>query len=139
MSLLFLAVASPSIVVLFLMPWPFAEVIFSVLVMGFPVALMVVGVARSEKLGGVGIPFLVLLIVLQACALGMLALRGHVLDAPWIGGLPLSAAIQLYGLLLVPLLLVPLTYALTFDRFELKSEDIEELNRLKRESTGEES
>jgi len=120
LSLLFLAVASPVMLALFLVPWPWAEVVFAVLVMGYPVALIVVAVGRRGGVGPLGIPLLILLVFLEACAIGMLLLRGHVTDAPWLGGLPLAAAIQLYGLFLTPLLLVALTYALTFDRFELK-------------------
>jgi hypothetical protein len=128
-SLLFLALASPLILVLFFMPWFWAEVLFAVLVMGYPVALIVVAVARKGRLGPLGLPLIALLIFLEACAVGMLALRGHVVDGPWFGGLPLAAAIQLYGLWLVPLLLVALAYALTFDRFELRQEDLDRLQR----------
>ena len=58
--------------------------------------------------------------------------RGHVLDGPWIGGLPMGAAVQLYGLWLTPLLLVALVYALTFDRFELTQEDLDRLEEHRR-------
>jgi hypothetical protein len=131
MSLVFLAVASPVMLALFLMPWPWAQSVFAVLVMGYPVALIVVAVGGRQGLGPLGIPLLVLLIFLEACAVGMLLLRGHVTDAPWFGGLPLAAAIQLYGLFLTPLLLVALSYALTFDRFEMKQEDLDRLEEIK--------
>lgn len=132
LSLAFLAIASPVMLVLFLMPWPFAEVLFALLVMGYPVALIVVAVARNGKLGHLGIPLTLLLVFLEACTIGMLVLRGHVTDGPWFGGLPLAAAIQLYGLFLTPLLLVALTYALTFDRFEMKQEDLDRLEKIGR-------
>jgi hypothetical protein len=138
LSLLFLAVASPVMLALFLLPWPWAEVVFSVLVMGYPVALIVVAVGHRGGVGPLGIPLLILLVFLEACAVGMLLLRGHVTDAPWFGGLPLAAAIQLYGVFLTPLLLVALTYALTFDRFEMKQEDLDRLEKIKREPGGEE-
>jgi hypothetical protein len=125
--LLFLGVASPLVLVLFLVPGVVAEWVFAVLVMAYPVALIVVAVARRGALGPLGLPLLGLLLFLQACAVGMLALRGRVLDGPWIGGLPAAAAIQLYGLFLGPLLLVALVYALTFDRFELRQEDLDRL------------
>ncbi len=126
-SLLFLAVASPVMLALFFMPWPWAEVVFTVLVMGYPVALIAVAVSRDGSPGVLCIPLLALLIFLEVCAVGMLVLRGRVLDGPWFGGLPLAAAIQLYGLFLTPLLFVALTYALTFDRFELRQEDLDRL------------
>jgi hypothetical protein len=132
-ALLFLAIASPLLLALFLMPWPWAETLFSLLVMAYPVALIVVAVARKGRLGLVGLPLIGLLLFLEACALGMLVLRGRVLDGPWFGGLPLAAAIQLYGLWLVPLLLVALAYGLTFDRFELRQEDIDRLDEYLRE------
>jgi hypothetical protein len=132
MSLAFLAIASPVMLALFFMPWPWAEVIFAVLVMGYPVALIVVAVGRRQGLGPLRIPLLILLLFLEACTVGMLLLRGHVTDAPWFGGLPLAAAIQLYGLFLTPLLLVALTYALTFDRFEMKQNDLDRFEELKR-------
>jgi hypothetical protein len=132
-ALLFLAIASPLLLALFLMPWPWAETLFSLLVMAYPVALIVVAVARKGRLGLVGLPLIGLLLFLEACALGMLVLRGRVLDGPWFGGLPLAAAIQLYGLWLVPLLLVALAYGLTFDRFELRQEDLDRLDEYLRE------
>jgi hypothetical protein len=63
----------------------------------------------------------------------MLLLRGRVLDGPWFGGLPLAAAIQLYGVWLAPLLLVALVYALTFDRFALRQEDLDRLGQFLRD------
>lgn len=137
LSLIFLAIASPVMLALFLMPWPWAEVVFTVLVMAYPVALIVVAVGRRGGVGPLGIPLLILLVFLEACAVGMLLLRGHVTDAPWFGGLPLAAAIQLYGLFLTPLLLVALTYALTFDRFEMKQDDLDRLEKIERRPGGE--
>jgi len=136
LSLLFLAFASPLLLVLFLIPGPFAETLFSVLVMAYPVALIVVAVAHKGRLGVVGFPLIGLLLFLEACAIGMLVLRGRVLDGPWFGGLPLAAAIQLYGLWLVPLLLVALVYGLTFDRFELRQEDLDRLEEYLRDREG---
>jgi hypothetical protein len=126
-SLWFLAVASPLLLVLFTVPVPGAEELFAVLVMVYPVALIVLAVARNGRVGVLAIPLGVLLVFLVACAVAMLALRGQVLTAPWLGGLPLGAAVQLYGVWLAPLLLVALAYALTFDRFELRQEDLDRL------------
>ena len=85
------------------------------------------GCRRNGRIGPLGIPLLALLVFLEACTIGMLVLRGHVTDGPWFGGLPLAAAIQLYGLFLTPLLLVALAYALTFDKFEMTEDDLERL------------
>jgi hypothetical protein len=132
-ALLFLALASPLILVLNFMPWPVAETLFAVLVMGYPVALIAMAVARQGRVGPLGLPLLGLLILLEGCAVGMLLLRGRVLDGPWFGGLPLAAAIQLYGVWLAPLLLVALVYALTFDRFALRQEDLDRLGQFLRD------
>ncbi len=137
LSLVFLAVASPVMLGLFFLPWAWAEVVFAVLVMGYPVALIVVAVSRNGRAGALGIPLLALLIFLEACAVGMLMFRGRVLDGPWVGGLPIAAAIQLYGLFLTPLIFVALTYALTFDRFEMREEDLDRLADLDRRSEDE--
>jgi hypothetical protein len=134
LSLAFLAVASPVMLALFFMPWPWAQSIFAILVMGYPVALIAVAVGRRGGVGPLGLPLLALLVFLEVCAIGMLLLRGHVTDAPWFGGLPAAAAIQLYGLFLTPLLLVALTYALTFDRFEMKQDDLDRLEKIGRRS-----
>lgn len=136
LSLLFLAVASPLILVLFAVPLPGAGPLFALLVMGYPVALVALAVSRNGRLGPLGIPLLILLIFLEACTVGMLLARGRVLDGPWIGGLPLGAAIQLYGLFLAPLLLVALVYALTFDRFEMREEDLDRIEAYRRANEG---
>lgn len=132
-ALLFLSLASPLILVLVFMPWTFSETLFAVLVMGYPVALIAMAVARQGRVGPLGLPLLGLLILLEGCAVGMLLLRGRVLDGPWFGGLPLAAAIQLYGVWLAPLLLVALVYALTFDRFALRQEDLDRLGQFLRD------
>jgi len=122
---------------LFLVSWEWAPLLFAVLVMGYPVALIVVAVGRRTSLGPLGLPLLALFLFLEACVIGMLAFRGRVLDGPWFGGLPIAAAIQLYGLFLTPLLLVALVYALTFDRFELTEDDLERLTEYQRRSEDE--
>lgn len=132
-ALLFLSLASPLILVLVFMPWTFSETLFAVLVMGYPVALIATAAAGRGRLGPLGLPLLGLLILLEGCAVGMLLLRGRVLDGPWFGGLPLAAAIQLYGVWLAPLLLVVVVYAVTFDRFELREKDLDRLDQYLRD------
>jgi len=130
--LLFLAVASPLILILFVIPWTYSDVVFAILVMGYPVALVGVAVGRGDSLSGLGVVALFLFALLEVSALAMYVLRGFVMEAPWVGGLPFAAAIQLYGLWLIPLLVVPLAYALTFDRFEMTQEDLGRLQRFKK-------
>jgi len=132
-ALSFLAVASPLILLSFFVPGPAGPLVFAVLSVAFPVALIVLGAARQGRLGPLLVPVVALLLILEGAVLGMLALRGQVMEAPWLGGLPLAAAIQLYGMWLLPLTLVALAYALTFDSFTLTDED---LSRFRRESRG---
>lgn len=106
-----------------------AELVFSFLAAVFPVALIVVGAGRGGRLGPLRLPLAVLALHLVAVVAAMWVLRGRVLDGPWLGGLPLAAAIQLYGLFVLTLVLVSLTYGLTFGRCGLRDEDLAELRR----------
>ncbi len=102
--------------------------LFALLATAFPVALIALAGGRSAGLGRLRLPLIVLVLFLEGCVIAMLALRGNA-DAPWLGGLPLAATIQVYGIFLLPLPLVALTYALTFDRLGLRRQDLEELRR----------
>ena len=124
-ALFFLALASPLVLVLFLVGGDAAEVGFSVLATAYPAALITVAVARRRGLGPLAWPLAAFLVLQEACVLAICLLRGRVLQASWVGGLPMAAAFQLYGLWAASLLLVTLTYALTFDRFGLTAGDPE--------------
>ena len=136
-ALLFLVVASPLLLVVSLFGGSWSDTVFVVVVMAFPVALIVLGVARRGRLGALAVPLLCLLLILEGCGVAMLLLRGRVMDEPWFGGLPLAAAVQLYGLFLGPLLLVALAYALTFDRFGIREEDLHRLDSVLRDGEAE--
>jgi len=135
-ALLFLALSSPLILGAFFLGTAAGEVLFAVLAVAFPVALIVLGAQRRGRLGRLLWPLAALLLILEACVLAMLALRGHVLDAPWLGGLPLATAVQVYGLFLLPLLLVSFAYAWTFDGRGLRQDDLDELRRRFRRAEG---
>ncbi len=120
--LLALGPCSGLILVSFFLGEPFGALLFAVLAVAFPIALIAVGAARGGRLGPLAWPLGLLLLVLEVSMLGMIALRGRLPELPWVGGLPLAAAIQLYGMWLAPLALVALVYALTFDRFTLTDE-----------------
>ena len=103
------------------------EIVFAVLTMAFPFALIAIG-ARSR--GGRGrLPLILggLLAWYEICLVALLVSRGG--TGPWILGLPFGAAVQVYGLFVLPLLWVPLTYALTFDRYGLDREALADLRR----------
>ena len=132
-SLVFLGLASPVLLVAFLVGGPWAEQTFLVINAAFPVALITIGIT-SPRSGGKPVEtgplrwvLLALLVILEAGFLALGHWRGA--DGPWFLGLPLTAAIQVYGLLLLPLPLVTLAYALTFDRFGLDEADLRELGR----------
>ncbi len=127
-ALLFLGLASPAMVVCSWFSGFVAELCFVLLVMAFPVALIALAVARNGKLGPLWLPLAALTLILEACGVAMLLLRGQILEAPWFAGFPVAAAIQIYGLWLGPLLLVALAYGLTFDRWELREEDLRRFN-----------
>jgi len=132
----FLALAPPLVLLSFLVPGIVSEYLFATLAGGFPVAL--IGLAAGRRRGGtpLGGWLLGLLVLLEGATVAMLLLRGRVADGPWIGGLPVAAVIQLVGLWLAPLVLVGLVYALTFDRYELRDEDLARLDRLGRDADG---
>lgn len=123
-SLLYLGLAAPLILICFFVRGMGAELLFTALAMGFPVALIVLAVARDGRLGPLRAPLTLLLLLLEGSAVAMLVLRGRVLDGPWVGGLPAATAVLLYGLWLAPLPIVGLAYALTFDHFDIRDEDL---------------
>ncbi|HVG43369.1 MAG TPA: hypothetical protein VM890_01525 [Longimicrobium sp.] len=102
-------------------PWPMA--------MGIPAALlavMVLGASRGGRVGRLAIPFAFSALVLGggfALALALPATAAP--GAPLYLGLPLRAAIVLYGIGLFPIVVLPIAYALTFSEQTLNAEDIE--------------
>jgi hypothetical protein len=91
------------------------------------VATMALGAARARRpLGGLRrllVPFAaVLLIMLGAFAAALLLTAAA--EPLWLG-LPRRAAIILYGIGVLPVLILPVAYALTFDELTLSAEDIE--------------
>jgi hypothetical protein len=102
-------------------PWPMA--------LGIPaalVAVMVLGAARGGRVGRLAIPF-----AFSALVLGggfALALALPAAEAPGAAlylGLPLRAAVVLYGIGLFPIVVLPIAYALTFSEQTLNAEDLE--------------
>jgi hypothetical protein len=128
LSLVFLSLASPAAVVLSFFPCPACEWAYALLVTAFPFALIAFSVGGGGgRLGAFGLALIALLLLFEGSVIGMLLLRGRVFDAPWFGGLPAGAALQLYGLFVVPLVPVALLYALSFSVFGLRGEDLEQL------------
>jgi hypothetical protein len=89
------------------------------------VATMALGAAREGRLGRLTLPFAFVFLVLTVGFGVVLALpAADPLDPELWLGLPPRAAVVLYGVGLLPLLAVPLAYALTFDEMTLSDEDL---------------
>lgn len=95
---------------------------------GSLVSAMALGAARDGRLGVLGPVFLFVFLVLAGgfgAALAVGSPSGG--DAGLFLGLPAGAALVLYGVGLIPLTVVPLAYALTFDRMTLDPGDWERI------------
>ena len=99
------------------------------LAIGIPTALgaiMALGAARSDRgLGALKLPFLfvVLILALGFCfALGLPATEAK--GVALFLGLPLRAAIIIYGIGLIPIVVLPVAYAVTFETQTLSEEDM---------------
>jgi hypothetical protein len=109
------------------------------LALGIPGALgaiMVLGAARGRRgIGPLKIPFAFVIAVLVigfGAALALPATEGP-LSTLWLG-LPTRAAIVIYGVGLLPIVLLPIAYALTFENQTLSAEDVERVRALAREN-----
>ena len=109
------------------------------LALGIPVALaaiMILGAARGRRgIGPLKIPFAFVALVLVigfGAALALPATEGP-LSTLWLG-LPARAAIVIYGVGLLPIIVLPIAYALTFETQTLSAEDVERVRVLAREN-----
>jgi hypothetical protein len=108
------------------------------LAVGIPIALgaiMVLGAARGQRgIGPLKIPFAFVVATLAIGFGAALALPGSEgpLSRLWLG-LPLRAAIIIYGVGLLPIVVLPIAYALTFETQTLSAEDVERVRALARE------
>jgi len=92
-----------------------AAAVFGLLAAAFPVGLISLALARRGRLRRNALHLAALLVLLVGSAAAMLALRGAGAEGPRLAGLPLSLAVLLGGIWLVPLLLTGLAHGLTFD------------------------
>lgn len=105
------------------------------LAIGIPTALvsvMVMGAARAR--GGirkliVPFAFVGLLLMLGFC-LALALPANESAHSTLFFGLPLRAAILIYGVGLIPTVVLPLAYALTFETQTLNAEDLEKVRQL---------
>ena len=108
------------------------------LALGIPVAIgaiMILGAARGRMgIGPLKYPFAFVVAVLAigfCAALALPATEGP-LSKLWLG-LPARAAIVIYGIGLLPIIVLPVAYALTFKTQTLTADDVERVRELARE------
>jgi hypothetical protein len=105
------------------------------LAIGIPAALgaiMVLGATRGSKgIGKLKLPFLFVFVVLASgfcLALGLPITEAK--GATLLFGLPIRAAIVIYGIGLLPIVVLPVAYAITFDTQTLSESDIARVKEL---------
>lgn len=109
------------------------------LALGIPIALgaiMILGAARGRMgIGPLKYPFAFVVAVLAIgfCAALALPATDSALSRLWLG-LPARAAIVIYGIGLLPIIVLPVAYALTFEAQTLSAEDVERVRELAREN-----
>ncbi len=98
------------------------------------VAMMMLGVARGDRgAGRLGWAFAFTFVVLAGGFGIALSMPGvDTPDGPLWLGLPPRAAIILYGIGLLPLFVLPVTYALSFDDRTLSVDDLERIRAVRR-------
>jgi hypothetical protein len=105
------------------------------LALGIPIslgAIMILGAARGERgIGQLKLPFFFVVAVLAIgfCAALALPATESPLSKLWLG-LPVRAAVVIYGIGLLPIVVLPVAYALTFETQTLSAEDLERVRAL---------
>lgn len=95
---------------------------------------MALGAARGRAgIGKLKIPFAFVFIVLTAGFALALGLPEETADSTLWLGLPHRAAIVIYGIGLLPIVVLPVAYALTFDTQTLSQSDIDRVRELAKE------
>jgi hypothetical protein len=108
------------------------------LALGIPVAIgaiMILGAARGRMgIGPLKYPFAFVVAVLAIgfCAALALPATESPLSKLWLG-LPARVAIVIYGIGLLPIIVLPVAYALTFKTQTLTAADVERVRELARE------
>jgi hypothetical protein len=107
------------------------------LALGIPVTvggIMILGAARGARgVGPLKVPFLFVVAILAVgfCAALALPATESQLSRLWLG-LPARAAVVIYGVGLLPIVVLPIAYALTFETQTLSAEDVERVRELGR-------
>lgn len=91
------------------------------------VGTMIVGASRRGSVGVLAVPFAGVFVILVGGFGVALRLGNPQPGGPLWLGLPPGAAVVLYGVGLLPLLFLPLAYALTFDKSALSEADLDRI------------
>jgi hypothetical protein len=97
---------------------------------------MILGATRGQNgIGPLKLPFLFVVGVLAIgfCAALALPATESPLSKLWLG-LPARAAVVIYGIGLLPIVVLPVAYALTFETQTLSAEDVERVRAMGREN-----
>jgi hypothetical protein len=133
LALVLLALAAPAVLLAFCVSWNAGPWIGALAgSVALPFALMLLGASRRGKMGGLWLPLLATALVFAAGWWAILALP-H--GGPDVAGLPLATALMIFVLIPLPLVVLGLTYALTFDRLGLSPEDLERVRAARRPET----
>jgi hypothetical protein len=107
------------------------------LALGIPTAvgaIMILGATRSNRgIGPLKIPFLftIAVLVVGFCAALAIPANETATSRLWLG-LPVRAAIVIYGIGLLPIVVLPIAYAVTFETQTLSAEDVERVREIGR-------
>ena len=95
-------------------------------------AMMVLGASRAGAgIGRLTVPFAAMFVVLIAGFSAALLLPAETAGAPLWLGLPRRAAVILYGIGVLPLFVLPIAYAMTFESLTLSEADLERIRKVK--------
>lgn len=126
LALVLLALAAPATLLAFCVEMSAGPWIAAVAGTTFPVALMVLGASRGGRLGKLRGPLWALWVLLTVGFIAILALPD---GGPDVLGLPAATALMIFVLVPVPLALVGLAYAVTFESWGLREEDLDRIRR----------
>jgi hypothetical protein len=97
-------------------------------------ATTVLGAVRSDRgVGRLAIPLATMFVVLLVGFSAALTMPAETVGSPLWLGLPPRAAVILYGVGVLPLFVLPIAYALTFQSLTLDEADLERVRQMKRD------
>jgi hypothetical protein len=100
------------------------------------VAVMALGAIRQgHRLGALAWPLCLVLVLTSGGFLTALLLPPETAGSTLVFGLPARAAAIIYGVGLLPLFVLPIAYALTFDRVTLTERDVQHIRDVAKANT----